>query len=97
MNGGDDDDDDDDKDAGPECRRCGCFDLPVYYTRRRGNKILRRRVCAHCGQPMTTLERDIAAGASGSAPPKKSSTNGTTSDIPRGIEAPSRNGARSDP
>lgn len=83
----------DDEDMGPECRRCGCFDLPVYYTRRRLNKILRRRVCAHCGQAMTTIERDISAvgtGGRAEAAAKKSSTNGTISNIPRGKAPPAR-------
>lgn len=70
-------------DMGPECRRCGCYDLPVYYTRKRAGKIVRRRICAHCGQAMTTVERDVAPEAAG----KKSSTNGTISKIPRGMAA----------
>lgn len=73
--------DDEADEMGPECRRCGCVDLPVYYTRKRAGKIVRRRICANCGQGMTTVERDIAS------PPaqKKSSTNGTTWHIPRGM------------
>ncbi len=78
-------------DDGLECRRCGCFDLPVYYTRRRPGKIVRSRVCAHCGQHCMTIERVTGGAASlgrQSGGAEKSSTNGTISENPHGPRSP---------
>ena len=47
-----------DKDRGIECPKCGCRHFRVIYTRAaRGNRIIRRRECRHCGRRMTTYER----------------------------------------
>ncbi len=43
---------------GVSCPTCGCEHLPVYYTRkRRGGKIIRVRICRHCGRRVLTTER----------------------------------------
>lgn len=43
---------------GVSCPDCGCEHLPVYYTRRRrGGKIIRVRICRHCGRKVLTTER----------------------------------------
>ena len=42
---------------GLTCPSCHCDVMPVYYTRRRGNRILRRRKCHNCGRLVTTYER----------------------------------------
>lgn len=40
------------------CRTCGCRHFQVLYTRRAwGERLLRRRVCRHCGRGVTTSER----------------------------------------
>lgn len=39
------------------CRKCGCRDLRVKYTRHRDGSIMRRRVCRNCGRLVTTYER----------------------------------------
>jgi len=44
--------------AGIACRRCGCRDLRVLYTRRQGERIMRRRACRHCGERTTTYEKE---------------------------------------
>jgi hypothetical protein len=45
---------------GLECRKCGCRDLRVVYTRSgRGGHIVRRRECRHCGQRLVTWEKVI--------------------------------------
>jgi DNA-directed RNA polymerase subunit RPC12/RpoP len=45
---------------GLECRKCGCRDLRVIYTRSgRGGHIVRRRECRHCGQRLVTWERPV--------------------------------------
>jgi hypothetical protein len=45
---------------GLECRKCGCRDFRVYYTRKAsGKRIMRRRVCRHCGLMITTFEREV--------------------------------------
>lgn len=42
---------------GLECPRCGCAHFRVLYTRRAvGGRLLRRRVCRHCGRRFTTYE-----------------------------------------
>jgi len=43
--------------TGLECPRCGCRDLRAYYTRPRGDHILRKRICRHCGREVITRER----------------------------------------
>jgi len=42
---------------GLRCRKCGCRDLRVYYTRRKNGRIVRRRRCRHCGTLTTTTEK----------------------------------------
>jgi len=43
------------------CRKCGCRDLRVIYTRRIGGaRLQRRRECRYCGTRMTTSERIMA-------------------------------------
>ena len=42
---------------GLTCRRCGCREFRVYYTRPKEGAIMRRRICRHCGLPITTYER----------------------------------------
>jgi len=45
------------EDYGLVCRSCGCRHFRVVYTRpARGNRVLRRRECRHCGRRMTTWE-----------------------------------------
>ena len=39
------------------CPRCDCERLPVYYTRKRSGRIMRVRICDHCGTRLTTYER----------------------------------------
>lgn len=42
---------------GLACRDCGCAHFRVLYTRRAlGGRLLRRRVCRHCGRRVTTYE-----------------------------------------
>ncbi|NJL31983.1 MAG: hypothetical protein HC898_10315 [Phycisphaerales bacterium] len=42
---------------GLECPDCGCKHFRVLYTRRAwGGRLLRRRVCRHCGRRVTTYE-----------------------------------------
>lgn len=44
--------------VGLSCRRCGCRDLRVLYTRaKHDDKIVRRRQCRNCGARLTTTER----------------------------------------
>jgi len=43
---------------GLKCRRCGCRDLRVLYTRRKRGRVVRLRVCRHCGKRMLTSERE---------------------------------------
>jgi len=43
---------------GLECRKCGCRDWRVYYTRQKEGKIMRRRTCRHCGRFITTYEKE---------------------------------------
>jgi transcriptional regulator NrdR family protein len=48
---------------GLSCRRCGCQELRVVYTRRRsGSVLMRRRECKQCGGRFTTWEQAIATG-----------------------------------
>lgn len=42
---------------GLECRRCGCVDFRVIYTRKRIRRIERRRECRNCGLRVSTWER----------------------------------------
>lgn len=39
------------------CRQCGCRHFNVYYTRQKGNYILRVRICRYCGRKLTTHEK----------------------------------------
>lgn len=49
---------------GIACRRCGCRDLRVVYTRpQRDGSILRLRRCRHCGNRFPTFERTGAPPA----------------------------------
>ncbi|HVT79154.1 MAG TPA: hypothetical protein VHM90_00740 [Phycisphaerae bacterium] len=39
------------------CRACGCRHFRVLYTRRASeDRVLRRRICRHCGRRITTYE-----------------------------------------
>lgn len=44
---------------GPQCPRCHCRHLPVQFTRRRGNLIIRTRECRNCGARMRTIEHEV--------------------------------------
>ena len=44
-------------DVGLECRKCGCRDFRVYYTRPKDGFIMRRRRCRNCGTLITTYEK----------------------------------------
>ena len=44
---------------GLKCPECGCSHLPVWYTRSRGDKIVRVRKCRNCGRRVSTTERII--------------------------------------
>lgn len=47
-------------DKGLCCRRCGCRDLRVYYTRKlREGRIRRVRICRYCGARLTTTEKEV--------------------------------------
>lgn len=49
----------DGNEKGLACRRCGCRDLRVYYTRKQRNgQVLRRRYCRNCGERVFTVERE---------------------------------------
>ena len=39
------------------CRHCGCRHFLTVYTRPRGETIVRRKRCRHCGHPITTREK----------------------------------------
>ena len=43
--------------TGLECPRCGCRDFRCTNTWRDEGRIRRRKVCRHCGTPVTTYER----------------------------------------
>lgn len=43
------------------CRKCGCRDFFVVYTRKRRGYIQRSRQCRHCGTRKTTWEREVGA------------------------------------
>ncbi len=45
------------KDDGLRCPDCGCMHLPVWYTRKRPDRIVRKRICRHCGRHVVTYER----------------------------------------
>ena len=42
---------------GLRCPRCGCRQLPVYYTRNQANYVFRVRYCSRCGRRLLTRER----------------------------------------
>ncbi len=44
-------------DRGLECPGCGCHHFYVIYTRKREERIVRRRECRHCGRKVLTVER----------------------------------------
>lgn len=46
--------------GGLRCRRCGCCNFKVDYTRARPGLIMRKRICRSCGTHLVTHER--AAG-----------------------------------
>lgn len=46
------------KRSGLCCRKCGCDEMPVYYTRRAFGKIRRVRKCRNCDTQVTTWETD---------------------------------------
>lgn len=49
-----------DRETVSDCRGCGCRDIRVAWTYRAADgSIRRRRVCRHCGEGFTTIERDI--------------------------------------
>lgn len=44
------------------CRKCGCRDFRVVYTRDYHDSVIRRRrQCRHCGNRMTTVEKPLGA------------------------------------
>ena len=46
---------------GLECPDCGCAHFRVLYTRPAwGGRLLRRRMCRHCGRRVTTYEQTTA-------------------------------------
>lgn len=45
---------------GLSCPRCGCSELPVHYTRKKYEKVVRLRKCANCGSRLLTAERIVA-------------------------------------
>ncbi len=49
--------------SGLRCRKCGCGNFRVDYTRPKQNSIMRRRLCRACGFPMLTYERVAGAGS----------------------------------
>jgi len=42
---------------GLRCPSCYGTDLRQYYTRKRADKVLRVRICRHCGRRVQTTER----------------------------------------
>ena len=45
-----------DRSIGLTCPRCGCADLRVLNTRHSLGRIVRYRLCRHCGRRVTTYE-----------------------------------------
>ena len=45
-------------DGGLVCRKCGCRDFRVYYTRQRKTCVFRVKICRHCGFKISTTERE---------------------------------------
>jgi ribosomal protein L37E len=45
------------------CPNCGATDLRQYYTRKRSQCILRKRICARCGQELFTKEKILCLGS----------------------------------
>jgi len=43
------------------CTRCGCCDLRVFRTRHKPNRIIRERLCRHCGKRILTTEHVMGA------------------------------------
>lgn len=49
--------------VGLVCRVCGCQRFSVYYTRRKKKgKVLRIKICGHCGEPKKTIEQEALGG-----------------------------------
>lgn len=44
---------------GLECPGCGCHHFYVIYTRKREERIVRRRECRHCNRKILTVEKLI--------------------------------------
>jgi hypothetical protein len=44
---------------GLRCRKCNCADFRTLETRKHMDKIVRRRVCRHCGWRVTTSEKIV--------------------------------------
>lgn len=44
-------------DLGVKCPECNCADMRVYRTIRHQDRIVRVRVCRHCGRRVVTYER----------------------------------------
>jgi ribosomal protein L33 len=42
---------------GIECRACGCRMFYTLETRRQADRIMRRKMCRHCGKRLTTYEK----------------------------------------
>jgi len=43
--------------SGLVCRKCGCHNFRVDYTRPKPDAIMRRRICRNCGAALITWER----------------------------------------
>ena len=41
------------------CRQCGCRHFLTVYTRPRGETIVRRKQCRHCGRHIATREKIV--------------------------------------
>lgn len=52
--------------SGIGCRKCGCRASSVIDTTRRDGFVLRRRVCCHCGERVTTREEPIGGSQTSS-------------------------------
>jgi len=43
--------------SGLMCKKCGCHNFRVNYTRPKAGAIMRRRICRNCGTALITWER----------------------------------------
>jgi transcriptional regulator NrdR family protein len=50
----------DEASPGVACKKCGCVDMRVIWTRPYGKGIRRLRACRHCGDKTTTVERVVS-------------------------------------